>query len=278
MLEDMRVRNFAQKTQKAYVTCVAAFARFFNASPDTLGPDHIRSFLVHLSESGCSQSTFRQYLAALRFLYRTTLKRDWTLEAIPLPRREKPLPQIISPDEVARLFDHVPSRKHRLALMIAYSAGLRVSEIAALRLSDIDSRRMAIRVHRSKGNKDRYVPLSPLLLDALRDYYRAERPVTWLFPGIRPGKHMSVNPIQDACRRAARSAGLPSHVTPKSLRHCFATHLLEAGANIRLIQALLGHTSLSTTALYTHVSPAALHSVTTPLDLLARSQDREPEK
>jgi site-specific recombinase XerD len=272
MLEDMRVRNLAPKTQDAYIRQVARFAAYFRTSPDLLTPEHVRSYLVVLSqEKKASTSQVKQAVAALRFLYRITLGRDWTLEQIPYPRREHRLPVVPSPEEVARLLDAVDRLEHRTILATIYAAGLRVSEATHLRVADIDSQRQLIHVRLAKGHKDRYVCLSPRLLETLRAYWRVARPREFLFEGMRPGTPISVDAVQQACQTARRRAGLTKAITPKSLRHAFATHLLEAGTNVRVIQRLLGHRSLTTTAHYTHVSPETVGALTSPLDRLPRA-------
>lgn len=277
MLEDMRLRNLAPKTQDAYLRQVARFALYFHSSPDLLGPEHIRSWLVFLSqEKKISFSEFNVAVSALRFFFRTTLGRDLFLQHLPFPRREHKLPVVASPEEVARFLDAVPSLLHRTILQTAYATGLRISEVICLRVADIDSNRMILTIRQAKGHKDRTVTLSPVLLDLLRAYWRVARPADWLFPGHRPGSHISADAVQAASHRACRSAGLTKSITPHTLRHSFATHLLEAGTNVHLIQMLLGHASLRTTQRYIHVSTDAIGAVTSPLDRLPRSPSSEP--
>jgi integrase/recombinase XerD len=269
MIEDMELRNLAPKTIDAYVRRVATFARHFGRSPEDLGPDEVRSYLLHLvQEKHVSWSYYNQTVAALRFLYEVTLERPAAMPRIHCPKLPRKLPVVLSPDEVTRLFAAVASLKHRAILMAAYSAGLRVSEVASLRVEDIDSQRMVLRVRQGKGRKDRYVMLSPRLLAMLRQYWKTTRPTEWLFPGDLPGRPLTEASVQRACARAARDAGLDKHVTVHTLRHSFATHLLEAGTDIRTIQVLLGHRNLKTTALYTHVSRAAVEATHSPLDRL----------
>jgi integrase/recombinase XerD len=269
MIQDMELRNFAPGTIAVYVSCVARFARHLGKSPDLLGPEDVRAYLLHLvHQRRASWSYYNQHLQALRFLYNITLGRDCVLKHIACPKRPKRLPVVLSPDELTRFFAVVGGLKHRALLMTAYAAGLRVSEVAALRVDDIDSRRMVIRIRQGKGRKDRYVMLSPRLLDLLRVYWKAARPRTWLFPGLEPDRPISAAAVMKACRRARRASGLEKHVTVHTLRHSFATHLLEAGTDLRTIQVLLGHDSPRTTAVYTHVSPAAVRSTTSPLDRL----------
>jgi site-specific recombinase XerD len=270
MVEDMELRNLAPKTVEVYVQRVAAFARHFRRSPESLGPDEVRSYLIHLvQERRVSWSYYNQTVAALRFLYEVTLERQGVLQRIRCPKLPKKLPTVLSPDEVTRVFAAVASLKHRTILMTAYAAGLRVSEVASLRVDDIDSQRMVLRIRQGKGRKDRYVMLSPRLLALLREYWKAARPADWLFPGDIPGRPLTEASIQRVCARAGRDAGLDKHVTVHTLRHSFATHLLEAGTDIRTIQVLLGHRNLKTTAIYTHVSQAAVEATQSPLDRLA---------
>ncbi len=270
MLDDMRLRNFSPKTIHAYTDHVAKFATYFNKSPERLGPDEIRRYQLHLVHTRhASWSTFNQAVCALRFLYRVTLQKDWIVTHIPFPKVERKLPVVLSPTEVLQFLSAITSLKYRAILMTAYAAGLRLSEVTHLRVSDIDSARMLIRVEQGKGHKDRYVMLSPVLLAVLRRYWQAARPTSWLFPGTQPERPICASAVQDACQRATRDAGLSKQVTVRMLRHCFATHLLEAGTNIRVIQTLLGHSSVSTTQRYTHVSTGMMRATHSPLDDLA---------
>lgn len=271
MIEDMRLRNLAERTIDTYVDRVAAFARHFGTSPENLGSEHIRAYLLHLVEQKTSWTYFNQTRSALRFLYRTTLKRGWVDDGVVCVRTPRKLPVVLSPEEVAQLFAAIKNFKHRAILMTAYAAGLRLSEVVALRAEDIDSRRMVLRVRQGKGHKDREVMLSPRLLDVLRLYWRVVRPAGYLFPGRDPDRPLSHSAVQRACRAALRRSGLTKRISPHSLRHSFATHLLEAGTDVRTIQILLGHSHLSTTARYTHISAARLHGTTSPLDLLPPS-------
>jgi integrase/recombinase XerD len=269
MIEDMQLRNFSPHTIRAYVDRVAQFARHFGKSPALLGPAEVRSYLVHLvQQRRVSWSHYNQTVAALRFLYRVTLGREEALPRIACPRQPKRLPVVLSPEEVLRFFRAVPGLKHRALLMTAYAAGLRISEVVALRVEDIDSRRMVIRVRQGKGRKDRYVMLSTRLLEILRQYWKAARPSDWLFPGQVPGRPITVGSVHGICAEASHAADLGKHVTVHTLRHSFATHLLEAGTDIRTIQLLLGHRNLKSTALYTHVAPATLEATRSPLDRL----------
>ncbi len=268
-LESLRLRNYAVRTQQTYVECVSLFARYFKRSPEELGPEHIRQYQLYLvEEKKCSWSRFNQTVCALRFLYRNTLGREWPMSDIPFPRKQRKLPVVLSPDEAARFLGAIKSLKYRTILSLCYGAGLRISEALHLQPTDIDSKRMMIRVRQAKGNKDRYVMLSPKLLDLLREYWKVERPTTWLFPGRGKDQPLGACVLQKVCHRARRDSGLSKAITPHTLRHSFASHLLEAGANIRTIQLLLGHNSLQTTALYTHISPKTLGSTVSPFDLL----------
>lgn len=270
MVEDMQIRNLAVSTQKQYVHHVAAFARHFGRSPAVLGPEHVRAWQLRLiRDRGLSSSTLNVTVCALRFLYGTTLEKDWSVPRIPCAKREKKLPVVLTPEEVHRVLAVLTNLKHRAMLMAAYSGGLRVSEITALRIADIESARMVIHVRGGKGRKDRIVPLSPRFLETLRAYWRTHRPGPFLFPGPNPRRPITRGTISKVCAKAAGDAGVLKRVSPHALRHSFATHLLEAGLDVRIIQMLLGHTSLRTTTRYTHISTEKLRSIRTPLDLLA---------
>ena len=269
MLEDLRIRNLAEGTQRNYVHYVADFARHFGRSPADLGLEEIRAWQVHLvEERGVAWSTLNVAVCALRFLYGTTLDRGWLIKHIPCAKKEQALPVILSPQEVQLLLAVVTNPKHLSMLMAAYSAGLRASEVVHLLIEDIDSQRMLIHVRHTKSRKDRYVPLSPRFLDALRSYWRLFRPESFLFPGQDPRRPITRGSFATVCRNAASLAGLKKRVAPHMLRHAFATHLLEAGTDLRTIQLLLGHASIRTTSRYLHVSTEKLCSIRTPLDLL----------
>ena len=277
MIDDMQLRHMSPRTIRTYTDHIAKFARYFGTSPARLGPAEIRRYQLYLiHEKAASWSAYNQCVCALRFLYGITLKQGVEISDIPFPRRERKLPVILSPAEVLQFLDAITSLKYRAILMTAYAAGLRLSEVTGLHVSDIDSRRMVIRIRQGKGRRDRYVMLSPALLRILRLYWQAARPTAWLFPSRKPDQPISSTAVQRACRQAARAAGLTKHVTVRTLRHCFATHLLEAGANIRVIQTLLGHHSVHTTERYTHVSTESVCATPSPLDLLAlpATQDR----
>jgi integrase/recombinase XerD len=272
MIEDMRVRNFSLNTQRIYVDRVAKFAQHFGKSPELLGPEEIRTYQLYLiHDRNASWSTRTQHVSALRFLYNVTLGKEWMIRHIPGLKKPVTLPVVLSPDEVSRFFENVHNLKHRAILMTAYAAGLRVSEVTSLRVSDIDSQRMVLRIEQGKGRKDRYVMLSSNLLDLLRAYWKVARPKDLLFPGRNPDHPITREAIYQVCLQATKAAGLNKKVTVRALRHCFATHLLEAGANIRVIQMLLGHRSLRTTARYTHVSTATFCSTVSPLDSLTKT-------
>jgi integrase/recombinase XerD len=271
MIEEMELRNFAPYTVTLYVDNVARFARHFGKSPELLGSEQVRQYLVYLvEERKLAWGTYNQALAALRYLYRWVLKRGEVVRDIRGPKRVRHLPEVLSVEEVSRFFAAVVSYKHRMALMTAYSAGLRISEVVDLQVKDIDSARRVIRVREGKGGKDRYTILSPVLLEMLRHYCWAVRPVSYLFPGRSPDKPISDSQVQRACREARAIAGIDKEISPHTFRHSFATHLLEAGTDLRVIQALLGHSSPQTTALYTRVSTKLIRSTRSPLDLLGQ--------
>ena len=270
MTEDMQVRNLSPHTQASYVQQVSLFARHFNQSPEVLGPEEIRSYQVYLTnEKKLSPGSILIAVAALRFLYKVTLHKDWSLEEIiPAPKKPQKLPVVLSPEEVLQFLSCVHSIKHRTILTICYAAGLRISEAIGLKVADIDSKRMVIRVEQGKCQKDRYVMLSPKLLEVLRAWWPVEKPKQWLFPGDRVGSHITKDAVELACQKAHRRCGIPKPITPHSLRHCFATHLLESGTDVRTIQLLLGHRSLVTTARYLRIATTKLCSTKSPLDLL----------
>ena len=272
MTEDMQVRNLALNTQTSYVQQVSLFARHFHKSPEQLGPEDIRAYQVYLTnERKLAPGSVLIAVAALRFLYKVSLKRDWTFEdAIPAPKKPQRLPVVLSPEEVLQFLDCVAGTKHRAILTTCYAAGLRISEAVRLTVSDIDSARMVIRVDQGKGQKDRYVMLSPKLLEILRQWWRVEKPKPWLFPGDIPGRHISKDAVEQACQKARRRCPIPKPTTPHSLRHAFAVHLLEAGTDVRTIQLLLGHRSLATTSRYLRIATSKVCSTTSPIDLLPR--------
>lgn len=275
MIEDMTLRNFTDETIHAYVSSVASFARYFHTSPDRLGLEHLRTYLLHLTqERHLSVSYCNRTRCALRFFYQVTLGQNLSLDTLGRVKQPRKLPIVLSAEEVTRFLTAVTNIKHRTILMTAYATGLRVSEVTRLRISDIDSQRMVIRVAEGKGRKDRYVMLSPSLLLILRQYWKTVRPGDYLFPGAWPARPISADSVQDACRLARRRAGIGKPITVRTLRHSFASHLLEAGTDLRTIQVLLGHRSISTTARYVHVATAALSTTHSPFDLLRLPSQR----
>jgi site-specific recombinase XerD len=272
MLEDLQVRNLSVHTQRSYLEQVSRFARHFGQSPTVLGPEEIRTYQLFLTnEKELAPGSIVIAVSALRFLYKVTLKKDWAFDdLIPAPKVPQKLPVVLSPDEVLQFLDSVASPKHRTILTTCYAAGLRISEAICLTSPMIDSRRMVIRVEQGKGQKDRYVMLSARLLEILREWWRRERPTSWLFPGERPGQHVTRNAVELACRKAHRRSRIPKPITPHSMRHAFAVHLLETGTDVRTIQLLLGHRSLATTARYLRIATSKVCATSSPLDLLPR--------
>src|ERR1700694_5187931 len=279
MTEDMQVRNLALNTQMSYVQQVSLFARYFNTSPDLLGPEDIRTYQVYLTNGEKpAPNSILIAVSALRFLYKVSLHKDWSFEdMIPAPKKPEKLPVILSPEETLQFLDSVDSTKHHAILTSCYAAGLRISESIHLKPTDIDSQRMVIRVEQGKGQKDRYVMLSPKLLETLRSYWRAVRPTGgWLFEGDIAGQPINRSSVELACQKARRCSGIRKPITPHSLRHAFAVHLLESGTAVRTIQLLLGHRSLATTARYLRIAASKVCSTSSPLDLLPRPVPIEP--
>jgi integrase/recombinase XerD len=270
MVEDMQIRNLAVATQNTYVHLVSMFARHFGKSPEILGPEEIRAYQVYLTnEKKLATSSIVIAICALRFLYKVTLKKNWAFEEIiPAPKKPQKLPIVLSPEEVMQFLAAVASTKHRVILTTCYAAGLRISEAIRLRPPAIDSKRMVLRIEQGKGMKDRYVMLSPKLLAILRDWWRLEKPPHWLFPGDRLEQHITKDAVEHACQKARSLCHIPKPITPHSLRHAFAVHLLEQGTDVRTIQLLLGHRSLATTARYLRIATSKVCSTTSPLDLL----------
>jgi len=265
MIEDMRLRNLASGTIYNYVGQVARFARYFGRSPAELGPEQVRAYQVHLVKKRRSFSSLNQTTCALRFLYQRTLAKDWAPERIPYAKKVKKLPLVLSQQEVERLLTAISHPLHRMVAMTMYAAGLRISEAVSLKIADIDSQQMVIRVVQGKGRKDRFVLLSPVLLGQLRQHHRRYRSKDWLFPGAVAGQHITMAAVSMTIADARHAVG-NKRVTPHTMRHCFATHLLESGTDLCTIQALLGHASLKTTALYLHVSRKLISQVKSPLD------------
>jgi len=279
MTEDMQVRNLALNTQTCYVQQVSLFARHFDKSPENLGPADIRAYQVYLTnERKLAPGSVLIAVAALRFLYRVSLKKDWSFEdVIPAPKKPQKLPVVLSPEEVLHFLNCVGNTRHRAILTTCYAAGLRISEAISLKPNDIDSQRMVIRVEQGKGQKDRYVMLSPKLLETLRSYFRAVRPKGWLFEGDVSGQPINRSSVELACQKARRLSGIRKPITPHSLRHAFAVHLLESGTDVRTIQLLLGHRSLATTARYLRIATSRVCSTSSPLDLLPYPIPAGPE-
>ena len=273
MTEDMQLRNLAPETQRTYVHHITGLARFFQTSPEHLNLEDIRQYQVYLAnDCRYSVESVNQFVSAVKFLYGVTLEAPFDTDGLLRGRVPHKLPIILSQQEVGLFFGHVPSMRYRAALMVAYGAGLRVSEVVALKVSDIDSKRMLLRVQQGKGQRDRYAMLSPRLLEVLRAWYRAARPTDWLFPGWRVNAHLTPASLQQACHDATQQAGLRKRVTVHTLRHSFATHLLENGTDIRVIQVLLGHQRIDTTAHYTAVSTQVISGTQSPLDHLEARQ------
>ena len=269
MMEDLQIRNYAPATVRAYIRGVANFAKHFGKSPDQLGAEQIREYQLFLiKEKGVALPTYIQIISGLRFLYTNTLHCQVPIGRIPFPRSEEKLPIILSREEVKALWDAPKNLGHRTILSTMYAAGPRISEVTHIRISDIDSSRKVIWIRGGKGRKDRQTLLPPKLLELLRCYWRCKRSPDWLFPGEKAGRPITCNAICLACKKAAQAAGISKAIHPHSLRHAFATHLLEAGVNLRNIQILLGHAKLETTARYLHVADTAVRSTTSPLELL----------
>jgi site-specific recombinase XerD len=275
MIEDMTLRKLTPKTQAGYLRAVTKFTRFFGRSPDLASPEDLRAFQLYLVEQGVSSTTINATLSGLTFFFDVTLDRPSALKRMSRVRQPQKLPQVLSVDEVARLLAGAKNPKHRAALAVAYGAGLRASEVAHLKVTDIDSERMIVRVVQGKGQRDRYAMLSPSLLELLRAWWRhgrargKMRPRGWLFPGRNPINPLSTRQLNHACHAAAQAAGLDQRISMHTLRHSFATHLLENKVDIRVIQVLLGHRKLETTARYSHVATRMLGEVTSPLEQLA---------
>lgn len=268
MLEDMRLRDLAAKTQEAYVGAVHSLAVRYGRSPDLLTEKELRGYFLYLvDERKLSRSTVRQHLCGIKFLYEVTLGRDWKVFGLVKPRRGRVLPEVLSRAEVHRVLAAVHTLRQRTAMVCAYGCGLRISEVLALRVGHIDGARMQLRVVAGKGRKDRNVPLSPRLIERLREYWLAERPRDLLFPSrYRADGPLNTSSLQRAFQQAAEAAGITKHVSFHTLRHCYATHLLECGVDLRVIQELLGHRSCQTTAVYTHLTDKSLDRLGQALD------------
>ena len=278
MIEDMTARHFAEKAQTDYIRYVKSFAAFLGRSPDTASAEDLRLFQQHMTKTHVSPGVINATVVALRFFFKVTLERDDLVRRLTLVSEPRRAPIVLSPEEVARLLTAAPGVKYRAALGVAYGAGLRVSEVVALKVSDIDSERMLLRVEQGKGRKDRFVMLSPQLLELLRDWRQVAQPRGWLFPGLDPVNPMSARQLCRAVSAAARAAGIAKRVSPHTLRHSFATHLLEQNVDIRVIQVLLGHAKLETTALYTRVAVNTIRDVTSPLERLGLNLAKIPAR
>jgi len=271
MLVDLQLSGAKPNTQKSYLREVDNLAKYFNRSPEELGEAEIKEYLLYLiKERHLSEGTFRFYVAALKFLYRTTLKREWMVEKIRHPRAKRKLPIVLDLSEVESLLAVTRNLKHKAILMITYSSGLRASETARLKITDIDSKRMMVRITQGKGGKDRYSILSQTTLELLRQYWRKYHPQEWLFNGAKETDHLSINSIQQLFYKAKKQAGITKPASVHTLRHSFATHLIEAGTSLHHVQLLLGHRSPTTTTVYLHVSRLNLAQVTSPLDKAVR--------
>ncbi len=278
MIEDMTARHFAEKVQTDYIRHVKTFAAFLGRSPDTATSEDLRLYQLHMTKTHVSPPSINAAILALRFFFRVTLERDDLVRRLMLVREPRRAPTVLSPEEVARLLAAAPGVKYKAALGVAYGAGLRVSEVVALKVSDIDNERMLLRVEQGKGQKDRFVMLSPQLLELLRDWWWVARPRAWLFPGLDPVNPMSTRQLCRAVRTAAQAAGIAKRVSPHTLRHSFATHLLEQNVDIRVIQVLLGHARLDTTALYTRVAVNTIRDVMSPLERLSLNLAKIPTR
>jgi site-specific recombinase XerD len=277
MIEDMTIRKLAPKTQQGYIRTVKNFAAFVDRSPETASLEDVRRFQLHLAENGAQAPILNHTVSALRFFFRVTLKRHDIVEHTTFIREPRKLPVVLSPEEVARLLNAAPGLRYKAALSVAYGAGLRAAEVVSLKISDIDSKRMIVRVEQGKGRKDRNVMLSTSLLELLRTWWRTARPEGWLFPGQNPVNPMTTRQLNRACHAAAQAAGIDRNVSPHTLRHSFATHLLEQNVDIRVFQVLLGHAKLDSTALYTRVATKTIQRVMSPLDqLIKKSQPDAP--
>jgi len=270
MQEDLLLKAYSPHTQRAYLGCARHFARHYLRSPEEMGEPEIRSFLLHLvRERKASPATLGMYVNALKFLYNVTLKRPEAVKGISHPKRPKTLPVILSPEEVLRILAAVRSVKHKAIMATAYAAGLRISEVCGLRLADIDSQRRRLHIRAGKGKKDRYVMLGESLLALLRQYYQAARPEgEYLFPGQKPQRHITPSAVRQVLQKVIRQTGLAKRVTMHTLRHCFATHLLEAGTDTRILQVLLGHSSIRTTLRYTHITDRLVQKLVSPLEMI----------
>lgn len=269
MLEDMRLRNFSAETQRSYIHYVAGFASYFQRSPELLGLDEIRLYRLYLlDERKMSPQSVNCFVAAAKFLYTVTLEMPWSNDYFRRAKVAEALPVVLTREEVTRFLQSIGVLKHRVALLLCYGSGLRIAEAVSLKVDDIDSKRMLIHVRGGKGNKDRYTVLSGRILRLLREYWKLQRPQDWLFPAVKAGKHIQPATIQQVCREACQLAGFSKRITPHTLRHSFATHLLESGTDTRAIQVLLGHRCIDTTARYIAVTPQCVSKIVSPAERL----------
>jgi site-specific recombinase XerD len=270
MKEDLLLKAYSPHTMRNYLRCARHFAAYYMRSPEEMGEQEVRGFLLHLlRDRKASPATLDMYVNALKFLYNVTLKRPEAVQGLAHPKRPKTLPVILSPEEVLRIFGGIRSVKHKAIMATAYAAGLRISEVCGLRIADIDSQRRRIHVRAGKGKKDRYVMLGESLLDLLRQYYRKARPQgEYLFPGYKPHRPICTTAVRQVLRKVIQETGLAKKVTMHTLRHCFATHLLERGTDLRILQVLLGHSSIRTTLRYTHITDPLVQKLVSPLDLI----------
>ena len=276
LIDDMRARRFSEDTKRDYVRNVRKFAAFLGRSPNTATSEDLQRFQLHMAQQQVGPSTINAAITALRFFFTVTLEKPDLVRPLRLVTEPRRTPVVLSPEEVARLLEAAPGLKYKAALSVAYGAGLRVSEVANLKVSDIDSGRMTLRVEQGKGQRDRAVMLSPRLLQLLREWWKAARPQVWLFPGQNPINPITPRQINRAVTAVKDLAGITKRVSPHTLRHSFATHLLEQGADIRVIQVLLGHAKLETTALYTRVAASTVRDVKSPLDGLKLNLTKRP--
>jgi integrase/recombinase XerD len=278
MIEDMTVRNFVEKTQNDYIRHVKNLTAFLGRSPDTATAEDLRLYQLHRTEGGVRPPTINSAVSALRFFFSVTVDRPAVTKPLTFVAEPRKIPIVLSLEEVVRVLEAAPGPKYKAALSAAYGAGLRVSEVVALKVGDVDSKRMLLRIEQGKGRRDRFAMLSPQLLELLRDWWRIAHPRVWLFPGQNPVNPLTPRQLNRAVHAAAHRAGIAQRVTPHTLRHSFATHLLEQNSDIRVIQALLGHAKLETTALYTRVATNTIRAVMSPLDRLTplRTKPDEP--
>lgn len=269
MREDLRLRNYSKHSEELYLFHVRRFAEFCQRSPAQCGLEEVRRYLLYLLNRNTNQSSYKQAVAALRFLFKYTLNREWVKEKIAYPRKPFRLPVVLTQEEVRRILARIKLGQHRMILRTIYAAGLRLNEALNLKVADIDSKELRLRIRNGKGDKERYALLTQSLLEELREYYKCYRPKDWLFPAKRSGCHVGETCIQKAFHQARKEAGITKAASVHTLRHSFATHLLEHGTDLRLIQELLGHKTMKSTLIYTHVSTKVFRTVKDPLSFIA---------